>query len=711
MLNPAFKKGEIGQRGQSPFQPSSTGQTFQLSGPVSNLQPSPMLFGGSNAGETNAKVNGLAKMHSPERVVEALVVYGPGLSSSYIWQMLRRKYWTRLCNRSALLGGIPGTHVWLGSHVHTLIPPPSVLPGSVASDDVLITLFNDAASRRKAMQCLLSSGIELVPYTVSSKPEAFVDVRYIRERSNPNPNPTRGMSVSDNSGFNSSIRSMEEGELGQLKHGLIPSRSPSPGLQHNPLQRLPVDKNPSEIGPAIEGGGKSIRRSSVFNSVALSQADVCSVKRLPSPVPFQASDIAASVNSHAMIDMQSEMELHRSRVVATLGSQMKKIKGSARNMTTNSQKRRPPTTVPTVHNGPTSIVRATTPPAEVLNEQLMSSLATCRMAKVLTAGSSRSSIKTDAEKEAQAILVEMMSKGIVKNGGNGACLPSFASDDLEDGELRPEQQNPPTLAEAAPAVGGSEAADEIAKQRELVLSALKLSRLKNKLNNKGSGFSSTTKRGSTEEAVTITTKKKNISVTSSSPVSSVEDSSTLPPSEEGGPVSIASAGGSSSTSTDIATNQQLKEVKLKKSLNQKEQPAPPTHHISRLCKRESPSPTASVAAFINGRANNRIQKFVVYRSSTPGSDGGGNDVKKYPYSIKGAFFDPDGMGVFPSGWANGQHASSSVSAEVKQQKREMELRQLQCKERALRLANIQGRIKRKERELKDLQADIKRYAA
>ncbi len=83
-------------------------------------------------------------------------------------------------------------------------------------------------------------------------------------------------------------------------------------------------------------------------------------------------------------------------------------------------------------------------------------------------------------------------------------------------------------------------------------------------------------------------------------------------------------------------------------------------------------------------------------------------MESYPYSIKGPFFGPDGMGVFPSGWANG-HAASSVSAAVKQQKREMELRELQCKERALRLTNIQGRIKRKEQELKDLQESITRY--
>ncbi len=707
VLTAAFKKREIGQRGQPPFQPSSAGQTFHVSGSQPHLQLSPMPSGGSATGEKNAKENGLAKKYSPVPVVECLVVYGPGLSNNVIWRSFRKGYWTRLCTKSCLLGGKQGIQQWLAARIHSLLPLPSAFPDSGPFDDVLVVLFNDAESRRKAMQWFLNSGIELAPYTVSSRSDAFLDVRCIGRRSTPN--PTRGMGISDNSSCSSSVPSREGGGQGQLKHDLLPSWKPS-GQQHNSLQQLPVQTIPAKIAPATEGGGKpkrEIQRSTTFSSASWGRVAAGSVKKLPSapmaadsPVPRQAIDHDGSASHYPMIDMQSKMELHRSRVVAALGSQITKSKKRKRNgkkATTTKQSSLPATSLK-VQNRPKSVVKATTPPVEVqqpqnpvLNEQLMSSLVTCRMTKALTAGDSSSLIRTDSEKEAQTMLLKM-SKGIADDGSGGAHLSSSASSDLEEGELSPGKTNHPTLAEADnSSTMGSETADEIAKQRELVLIALKLSRLKSKLN-KESIFSSVS-RGSTEEAVTT---KNNNSVTSSS-VLSAKNNSTLPNEE----VAVSNAGGSSSMSTDNTTTKQLKESKPKRPLQEKPKPSP---HVVRLRQR-APTPAAS-DALINLRTNNRIQKLVIFRS-TPAA-GGGNDAENYPYSIKGPFFGPDGMGVFPSGWAN-RHAASSVSAAVKQQKREMELRELQCKERALRLINIQGRIKRKEQELKDLQENIIRY--
>ncbi len=711
VLTAAFKKGEIGQRGQPPFQPSSAGQTFHVPGSRPHLQLSPMLPGGSATRETNVKENGLAKKYSPVPVVEGLVVYGPGLTNNVIWRSFRKKYWTRLCNKSSLLEGKQGIQQWLAARIHSLLPPPSALPGFGPFDDVLVVLFSDAESRRKAMQFFLNSGIELAPYTVSSRPDAFLDVRCVGRR--PIPNPTRGMDISDNSSCSSSVPSIEGGEQGQLKHDLLPSWKRS-GQQHNSLQQLPVETIPAKIAPATEGGGKpkcEIQRSAAFSSASRARVAIGSVKKLPSapmaadsPVPLQAINRAGSASPRPMIDVQSEMELHRSRVVAALGSQMNKSKKKKRNgrKTTTTKQSSLPATSFKVENRPTSVIKATTPPAEVqqlqnpvLNEQLISSLVTCRMTKALMAGDSSSLIRTDYEKEAQTMLLKM-SKGIADDGSGGAHLPSSASDDLEEGELSPGQPNPPTAEADSSSTMGSETADEIAKQRELVLIALKLSRSKSKLNNKESDFSSVS-RGSTEEAATITT-KKNESVTSSF-VSFVKNNSTLP--NEEGAVSNAGGGGSSSMSTDNNITKQLKESKPKRPLQEKPKPSP---HVVSL-RHRVPTPAAS-DALINLRANNRIQKLVIFRS-TPAA-GGGNDAENYPYSIKGPFFGPDGMGVFPSGWANG-HAASSVPAAVKQQKREMELRELQCKERALRLTNIQGRIKRKEQELKDLQENIIRY--
>ncbi len=729
VLTAAFMNGETGQRRQSPFQPSSARQTFQVSGSQSYLQPSPMPSGGSATGETNAKkTSDLAKLCSPAAVVEALVVCGSGLSNNDIWGTFRKKYWTRMSNKSTLLDGKQGIQQWLAARIYSILPPSSA-PGSVDFYDIFVVLFSNAESRRKAMQWLLSSGIELVSHTVSSQPDAFVDIRSIGRM--PIPNPTRGMSIGTNSGkcsSSSSVPSIEGVGQGQLKRDLLPSRKPSPGEQHNPFQlQLPLETILGKRNTATEGGGNLNRRIdsiTVFRPAKVAEMTTDSIEKLSPALiaadsscvtPLQAKDSAVSVTPRAMIDVQSEMELHRSRVVAALGSHMNKSKRerSGRKKTSTVKKRSSLlATAPVVKNRPTSTVKATTPlvdvqkqPQKVLNEKLTSSLVTCRMTEALMAENSSSLIRTDAEKEAQAILVKM-SKGVAEeDGGGGARLPCSASDDLEEGELSLDQPNPLNLVEAATAMGGSDTSDEIAKQRELVLIALKLSRSKSKLTiNKDSDFSSTTPQGSgTEEAITIAKKVNSKSVTSSS-VSTVrnKDNSTLSSGEGSASVCIGAGGGPSSRMSTDNTTKQLKEDTLKNPLQQK---LNPSSRIVRLSKRV-PSPAAT-GAFIYGRANNRMQKFVVCRSAHHVS-GDRTDAEKYPYSIKGAFFGPDGMGVFPSGWANG-HASSSVSSMVKKQKREMELRELQCKERALRLANIQGRIKRKEQELKDLQGDILRY--
>ncbi len=703
VLTEAFKKGEIGQMGQPPFQPSSARQTFPVSESRPHLQSSPMLSGGSTTGETNEKENDMAKKDSPVPVVEGLVVYGPGLSNNDIWRGFRKKYWNRLCSKSSLLERKQGIQPWLVGRIHSLLSLPSACPGSAPCDDILVVLFSDAESRRKAMQWFLNSSIELSPYTVSSQPDAFIDVRYTEQKHIPY--PSRGMGISGNGSCSSGVPSIEEGGQGHLKSDLLPSWKP-PGQQHISFQP-PVQTIPANIAPAPEGGGKpkcEIQTSTAFRSASLCHVAEGPVKNLPPapPAPLQAVDSTGSASSPSTLDIESEMELHRSRVVAALGVQTNKGKKRKRNrkkaktMKQNSL----PTTSLKVQNRPTgvidaaTVINAATPPLEVqqpqtpvLNEQLMSSLVTCRMTKALTAGDSSSLIRTDSERRAQEMLLSM-SKGSADNGNGGAHLPSPASDDLEEGELSLQADNSSTM--------GSETIDEIAKQRELVLIALKLSRSKSKLNNKESDLSSVS-RGSTEGAI-ITTAKNNKPVTSSH-VSSAKNNSTLR--NEEGAVSNAIGGGSSSMSTDNTTTKQLKELKPKRPLQEKPKPSP---HVVRLRQR-SPTPAAS-DALLNLQAKNRIQKLVIFRS-TPAAVGG-NDVESYPYSIKGPFFGPDGMGVFPSGWANG-HAASSVSAAVKQQKREMELRELQCKERALRLTNIQGRIKRKEQELKDLQESITRY--